>query len=1505
MAARDDFYRSQKTLDIVFSLSCLAMVAALAWMFVVDYDREFKTWQRKGREVEVAVLQEDVAKQQRENAAAVAAAKSKVKVKFAALDPDTANKISDENFVDDAKRLLNVVANDQIRAWTKERDALKPGYQKSSDMLSADKAKRDSLVSFRDILFHQGAPEDAVEAMEAQIEYVSGYLDKDGEKVAKMKEQLDTLDRNISDARKDASDAVADLDRLVREQDRLARLAQQRTYGWGAAFRNLPILDAFAPPFKIRQDIPEGLTIDYTFKQVQRLDRCASCHMFIDKADFTKDRLAALKGLLTRLKGMGGDMSAEEQALWESFPDRLKKGDLTDAEIAAFCAHPRQDLFVGSNSPHPVEKFGCTSCHQGQGGSATFNFAYHFPDAGKTGGKEESYEDKYKRWTNDYKWLADLHPNFLWNEPQIPARFIEASCVKCHHQVLDLVRTDGKEEAPKLIKGYRLVRELGCFGCHEISGWKGGRSVGPDMRLEPYPAADERTPEERSKLFADPTDPPGSMRKNGPSLRRVAEKSGNGWIERWIRSPRSFRPETRMPHYYGLQNNHPTQTSDYQRGDSQLAKDHAGFPDAEIKAMAFYLQKVSESWLRDLKAVQALPHSDWARQEELRLSLRKIEQERQDNPSLAPRENDPALPADLPAPELLATVQAKPELRSRLTKDQLKAAADWYGERDRLRRAAAALDSQPWPVPELAGHKGDAKRGEQLFQTKGCLACHSHEKVRETFKADEAMTDLLGEAHFGPPLVGLREKLGADQDAVRAEKWLYAWLTNPTDYHPRTFMPIPQLEAKERADLVAWLLGEGDVKPGAAWAKIQVGPGAVDELAKYYLEKALATRSEASEALKSGIRETKYLRPDADERLLAANPPASSLTAGMSHEDRKLFYLGRKTIARNGCYACHDIPGFETAKPVGVPLNDWGKKDPERLAFENIDEYLKTFWSHDAHQYDLCKEWQIYDPFFHDALAAKRRDGYLHQKLFEPRSYDWGRFKERSWDDHIKMPQFQFARFARKPGESDADYGRRAEKEERENREAVMTFILGLVAEPTPMKFVNQPREDRAREIAGLKVIEKFNCNGCHIFKPGQWEVGLAEAVGDKTMKDELLKNLANPLTQSDLKNDPGFPQSSAWRNRRTPPPDKVVIQGLPRAVNADEGLLSLEVWNAVPFRNDKGEVVQLPAGQSALNVPLKSASPHHPPYGGLYTDIHSRILAKLEKKNILADRPEMMGSAPPPLMREGQKVQPRWLLEFLQKPFGMRPSVFRHLKMPRFNMTEEEAQTLVNYFIAVDRQQEKALGLEYFAPRPPQQSPVFHEQKRADYRAKLKQFTDLSPEEIAKADYFETGWQTLVNRQLCLQCHNAGTFVAEGELIAKGPAFYHAAERLRPEYIERWVSVPKRTIPYTKMNWFEQFYQRDDYAANRQALKEKPGVKASAQLAPLLSAVLARPVGGFLFPLPDVMLKQLQVEFALRPEEKVQAARDAIQSWGYLKNPPPTGQKAGPRQDSLLGDHP
>src|SRR5262249_40838896 len=149
-----------------------------------------------------------------------------------------------------------------------------------------------------------------------------------------------------------------------------------------------------------------------------------------------------------------------------------------------------------------------------------------------------------------------------------------------------------------------------------------------------------------------------------------------------------------------------------------------------------------------------------------------------------------------------------------------------------------------------------------------------------------------------------------------------------------------------------------------------------------------------------------------------------------------------------------------------------------------------------------------------------QREGFLHLKLFEPRSYDYNRLK--TWDDRLRMPQFKFARSKPKPGESKEAYEARQEKEEAEAREAVMTFILGLLADPIPAKYLNAPNRDRMAEVKGREVLDKYNCAGCHQVRPGILEF---------KMDPETRKALQNSYNTaaSTFASDHFFRDHSAW----------------------------------------------------------------------------------------------------------------------------------------------------------------------------------------------------------------------------------------------------------------------------------------------------------------------------------------------------------------------------------------
>ncbi len=56
-----------------------------------------------------------------------------------------------------------------------------------------------------------------------------------------------------------------------------------------------------------------------------------------------------------------------------------------------------------------------------------------------------------------------------------------------------------------------------------------------------------------------------------------------------------------------------------------------------------------------------------------------------------------------------------------------------------------------------------------------------------------------------------------------------------------------------------------------------------------------------------------------------------------------------------------------------------------------------------------------------------------------------------------------------------------------------------------------------------------------------------------------------------------------------------------------------------------------------------------------------------------------------------------------------------------------------------------------------------------------------------------------IVNKQMCLQCHEVGGFKSSNP-TTQGPPLALANERLRPDWVFRWVSTPQRHLTYESL---------------------------------------------------------------------------------------------------------
>lgn len=296
---------------------------------------------------------------------------------------------------------------------------------------------------------------------EEKAEHFRKRLDVRAPKITQAKLELEKLEKAKEEKQAKVNAIIGkekelklEITRLTSEKDRVERKIEKLTPDWRKDLLNAPMLDFIKPTLQIQQIVLEDLHDDYYFAKVNKVDRCITCHLGIDQ---------------------------------QSFEDAPKP----------FKPHPRLDLFVAPNSPHPMEEFGCTTCHGGSGHSVSFTTAAHTPQN----------EKQAKEWKKEHHWKPMKH----WADKMLPLNHVEASCAKCHSGVVDVPK------AEKLNEGRKLARTFGCFGCHKVDGFE-------------------------------------DAWKAGPSLKHVQSKLESDWIVRWLHNPREFRPSTKMPRVFHLSN---------------------------------------------------------------------------------------------------------------------------------------------------------------------------------------------------------------------------------------------------------------------------------------------------------------------------------------------------------------------------------------------------------------------------------------------------------------------------------------------------------------------------------------------------------------------------------------------------------------------------------------------------------------------------------------------------------------------------------------------------------------------------------------------------------------------------------------------------------------------------------------------------------------------------------------------------------------------------------------
>ena len=263
-------------------------------------------------------------------------------------------------------------------------------------------------------------------------------------------------------------------------------------------------------------------------------DRCATCHFASDKPGyegFAKEQFEEIEGdgenpLTLQLKHPFVKKDDEIVLIDEEEPEEgsyelSEDGKLTFTDPDIFAdlveityetgydpvlqTHPHRDVLLAK---HPVERFGCTPCHGGQGQGLTEKAAH-------------ALDHKKEFWLTPVLGL-DEHTGKTSEELH---GYMEANCRRCHDGVmmLDAVNPetgDLQDYSPVLSKGMALFEDLGCHGCHAVEGY--------------------------STL--------ANLDNVGPSLAKIGSKVNSiEWLEGWVKQPTAYLPETKMPAFFPVE----------------------------------------------------------------------------------------------------------------------------------------------------------------------------------------------------------------------------------------------------------------------------------------------------------------------------------------------------------------------------------------------------------------------------------------------------------------------------------------------------------------------------------------------------------------------------------------------------------------------------------------------------------------------------------------------------------------------------------------------------------------------------------------------------------------------------------------------------------------------------------------------------------------------------------------------------------------------------------------
>jgi cytochrome c2 len=324
----------------------------------------------------------------------------------------------------------------------------------------------------------------------------------------------------------------------------------------------------------------------------------------------------------------------------------------------------------------------------------------------------------------------------------------------------------------------------------------------------------------------------------------------------------------------------------------------------------------------------------------------------------------------------------------------------------------------------LPKHKpGNAAHGKELFEERGCLACHS------IGEGDQMMGGT-----FAANLTRVGEKANYD--------YLVRWIHNARE-RTRPYCPYEKKDIGPEDYAKKGLPFQFDLEHSRC-----PNDGHELQVQNMTVMPSLRLSPEDAEDIATYLMTQKKQDP-------------SSYADAAFMDDPALKEEGKKWIRHYGCAGCHEISGFEDEGRIGTELTYEGSKPIERLDFALFTEAAQR-GGKDAEpikdKEDLARlpDGPAKDPWYD-------HKGFFEHKLAEPNIYDQGKVKGET--EALRMPNLHLS---------------------KEEVLDLTTFLMGSQETSLPASYQYKPADTRRDIQEGWWVIAKYNCMGCHQIIPGQ-----------------------------------------------------------------------------------------------------------------------------------------------------------------------------------------------------------------------------------------------------------------------------------------------------------------------------------------------------------------------------------------------------------------------------------